>query len=81
VRRLGSRLARMETKERTRLDAHLAGPALLIVDREAMIPADRLAFDGDDPEAKADAVERQTGQRPGRGTRLIVFTLHEDGPA
>lgn len=80
MRRLRSRLSRVETQERARLDERLAGPAMLFVDLEAMAPGDQVAFDGDDPEAKAEAVERQTGQRPGRGTRLIVFTLHEDGP-
>ncbi len=38
-----------------------------------------MLFDGDDLEARADVVERQTGERPGPGTRLILVVGREDG--
>ena len=78
---LGRRLARIEARERTRLGEARSGPAMLLVYPDDWPPADRAAFDGDDPEARADAVARHTGVRPGSGTRYIAVRVRPDGPA
>jgi hypothetical protein len=41
--------------------------------------ADRLAFDRDDLGQRDAAIERQTGQRPGPLTRMIVIRRSEGG--
>jgi hypothetical protein len=55
-------------------------PGLLVVHLDAMPPEDRAAFAGGVPEARAAAIERQTGRRPGRGTTLVVVAVRPDGP-
>ena len=56
------------------------GPPLLVVFPDDWPAAERAAFDGGDPVARADAVERQTGARPGPATLLIVLRVRPDGP-
>jgi len=80
VRRLGSRLARVEATEHARQQRVTRGPAFLVLFHDSIPAEDRVRFDGEDPEARADVVERQTGQRPGPGTRLILVVGREDGP-
>jgi hypothetical protein len=79
ARALGSRLARVETTAQARLQQLTRGPAILVVFLDTLPAQDRVAFEGEDPGAKDDVVERQTGQRPGLGTRLIVITTRADG--
>jgi len=78
---LGSRLARMEATAQARLQRITRGPALLVLFLDAILTGDRILFAGEDPEARADVVERQTGERPGPATRLILIVGREDGPA
>ncbi len=77
---LGSRLARVEATGQARLQRITRGPAMLVLVLDALSAEDRVLFDGEDLEARADVVERQTGQRPGPGTRLILIVGREDGP-
>ncbi len=79
VRRLATRLARVDNHAQARLAGTRTGPAVLVVNLEAMDPDDQAAIDGTDAEAKADAVERQTGQRLGTGTKLILLAMRRDG--
>ena len=76
---LGSRLARVETTTQARLQQLMRGPVILVVFPNTLSAEDLVAFEGKDPGARDDVVERQTGQRPGLGTRLIVITTHADG--
>ncbi len=80
VGKLGPRLARVEVTEQARLQRLTRGPAVLVLFLDSLSAEDRVRFDGEDPEARADVVERQTGQRPGPGTRLILVVRREDGP-
>jgi hypothetical protein len=81
VGKLGSRLARVKATEHARLHHLTRGPAVLVLFLDAIPAEDRVLFDEEDPEARADVVERQTGQRPGPGTRLILVVGREDGPS
>jgi hypothetical protein len=53
---------------------------MLVLVLDALSAEDRVRFAGADLEARADVVERRTGQRPGPGTRLILVVGREDGP-
>jgi hypothetical protein len=81
VRRLGTRLARVEEQERVRLAELRSGPAMLLVYPDDWPSDDLAAFDGGDPVMRADAVARHTGARPGPGTKLIAIRVRSDGPA
>ena len=80
VGKLGSRLARVEATEQARLQRLTRGPAVLVLFLDSLSAEDRVRFDGEDPAARAEVVERQTGQRPRPGTRLILVVGREDGP-
>jgi hypothetical protein len=80
VRRLDTRLARVEAREHTRLEEARSGPAMLVVWPDNWPPADLAAFDGNDPVLRADAVARHTGARPGPGTKLFAIWVRPDGP-
>ena len=54
---------------------------MLLVYPDDWPAADLAAFDGDDPEAWADAVARHTGARPGSGTRCIAIRVRRAVPA
>ncbi len=77
---LGSRLARVETTAHVRFQQRTRRPAILVVFLDSLSAKDQGAYEGEDPGARDDVVERQTGQRPGPGTRLIVITTRTDGP-
>jgi hypothetical protein len=81
VRRLGSRLTRIEATERVRITERLGGPAMLVVDPDDWPPAEVAAFEGDDPHARAEVMERQVGIRPGPATQIIAIRICQDGPA
>jgi hypothetical protein len=81
VRRLGSRLTRIEATARVRIAERLSGPAMLVIDPDDWLPEEVAAFDGDDPHARAEVMERQVGVRPGPATRIIAIHVHQDGPA
>jgi hypothetical protein len=79
MRGLGRRISRVE--HRTAAGRRTQGPALLIVLPDDWPPADRAALAGNDAEARADAVARHTGERPGPSTKIIAFATRPDGPA
>jgi hypothetical protein len=54
--------------------------AILVVFPDDWPESDRAAFEGDDIERRNAAIERQTGQRPGPYTRLMVIRQRADGP-
>jgi hypothetical protein len=81
VRRLGSRLARVEATEHARIAERVGGPAMLVVSPDAWPPDDLAAFDGKDAEARDAAIERQTGVRLGPRTRIIAIRVDRTGPA
>ena len=81
VRRLGSRLTRIEATERVRITERLGGPAMLVVDPDDWASEEVAAFDSDDPQARAEVMERQVGVRPGPATRIIAIRVRQDGPA
>jgi hypothetical protein len=60
--------------------SEVAGPGLIFVTPQEWPAADRAAFAGDDPIARADAIERNSGQRPGTRTKVISFWERKDGP-
>jgi hypothetical protein len=76
VRALARRVGRIEARR----PEPGGGPPLLVVYPDAWSEEDRAAFEGADPAARADAIERQTGTRPGPATRLIVVVTRRDGP-
>jgi hypothetical protein len=78
---LGSRLARGEITVQTRRQQLTRVPTILVVFLDTLSAEDLVAFEGEDPGARADVVERQTRQRPRSGTRLIIITTRADGPA
>ncbi len=80
VRQPGPRLSRGEQQERGRTAVPVGGPELLVVDPESWSPEELAAFDGDDPRARAQAIERQAGIRPGPATRIIAIRVRSDGP-
>ena len=79
VGKLGSHLARVKATEHARLHHPTRGPAVLVLFHDSIPAEDRVRFDGENPEARAEVVERKTGQRPGAGTRLILVVGREDG--
>jgi hypothetical protein len=81
VKRLTSRLARVEAKEQGRLAERVGGPAMLLVYPDSWPPEGRAAFDGEDAEAWAAAIERQAGVRPGPRTHVIAIRVDRAGPA
>ena len=81
VRRLGSRLARVEATERARIDALHSGPVMLLVYPDAWPPAYLQVFDGKAAGARAEVVARQTGVRPGPATRILAVRVRRNGPA
>lgn len=50
-----------------------ADPYLIFVSPQFWPSADQAAFQGDDPIAQADAIERNSGERPGARTKVIAF--------
>lgn len=80
MRRLDGRVARVEERERGRLAAARSGPAMLLVYPDGWPPEDLAAFDGEDPTARAEAVARHAGARPGPGTRIVAIRVRPDGP-
>lgn len=71
---LGRRLAGVAAAEQSRLAAS-AGPALIVVDLAAIGAGDRAAYESSNPVARAEAVERQTGERPGTQTVVIALAM------
>lgn len=80
MKRLGSRLARVEAKEQGRLAAWVRGPVMVVVYPDVWPPEDRAAFDGEDALARDAAIERQTGVRLGPRTRIIAIRVDRAGP-
>ncbi len=76
MKRLGSRPARVEAKE---LAERVGGPAMLLVYPDAWPHGDLAAFDGEDAEARAAAMERQAGRRPGLATQIVAIRVRRDG--
>jgi hypothetical protein len=70
----------MEATEQARLQRITRGPAMLVLVLDALSAEDRVRFAGADLEGRADLVERQTGERPSPGTRVILVVGPEDGP-
>ena len=78
--RVGGRVGRLEAAARARAAALDPSPGLLVVFPDDWPPADLAAFDGGDDPAWRDAVERNTGRRPGPRTLVIAFPERPDGP-
>jgi hypothetical protein len=78
--RLSRRLARLDAWGRARRADAEGGAPIIVALPDGWPAGDRAAFDGDDPAARADAIARRTGQRPGRRTTLVVFRTRPDGP-
>jgi hypothetical protein len=76
VRALARRVGRIEARR----PEPGGGPPLLVLFPDDWPDADVAAFDGGDPAARADAVERHAGVRPGPATCLIVLRTRPDGP-
>ena len=55
-------------------------PGMLVVFPDDWAAADRAAFAGGGDAAWAEAVERNTGGRPGPRTLVIAFPERPDGP-
>jgi hypothetical protein len=76
VRALARRVGRIEARR----PEPEGGPPLLVLFPDDWPEEDRAAFGGTDPAARDDAIERQTGTRPGPATRLLVLLTRRDGP-
>jgi hypothetical protein len=76
VRSLARRVGRIEGRRAPGSD----GPPLLVLFPDGWPAADRAAFEGGDPDARSDSVERNAGARPGPATCLVVFQTRPDGP-
>ena len=78
--RVRGQVGRLETAARARAAVADPAPGLMVVFPDDWPADDLAAFDGGDDAAWADAVERNTGRRPGPRTRLIALRERPDGP-
>lgn len=75
MRALARRVGRIEARRPVPGD----GPPFLVLYPDDWPDADQAALAGIHRGARADAIERQTGSRPGPATRLNIVVAREDG--